>query len=146
MNEAVKKRFFSKVKKTRGCWYWTGCKLKVGYGVFRISHKNYRSHRLSWEIYNGKIPKDLCVLHTCDVRSCVNPKHLWLGTQKDNMRDMNEKGRVNTKLTKAQVIKIRKIYREGKTSTTNTYRLAEHFNVHQTLISLIIRKKSWSHL
>lgn len=73
------------------CWYWRGSLEEFGYG--RLQSK--RAHRLSWTLFNGEIPKGLYVLHKCDIRNCVNPDHLFLGTQIDNMRDMVKKGRHN---------------------------------------------------
>jgi len=91
-------RFESKFKKTDGCWEWEGCKSKSGYGQFGVRGDNSYfvsryTHRVSWELYRGEIPKGLCVLHRCDNPSCVNPEHLFLGTHKDNTQDMVEKGR-----------------------------------------------------
>ena len=81
-----------------GCWLWMGRKLVVrgGYGVF--THRpsgtlQHRAHRVAWELYKGKIPKKLHVLHRCDMPLCVNPDHLWLGIQADNMRDKAMKRR-----------------------------------------------------
>lgn len=143
LEKVIKKRFFEKVNKTRGCWYWTGCKLKVGYGVFRINNKNYRSHRLSWEIHNNKkIPKNLCVLHTCDIRNCVNPKHLWLRTKADNNTDRHLKGRsnFNRKLNYSKVYNIRKSYKLNKIKLKE---IAIKYNVTQATISLLLRNKTW---
>ena len=77
-----------------GCWLWAGSGSIHGYGQFHpIRGLTRAAHRMSWEIYNGSIPDGLCVLHHCDVRCCVNPQHLFLGTKKDNTRDMFAKGR-----------------------------------------------------
>lgn len=86
-------RFYNKVNKTNSCWLWTGALTKGGYGKININKKFISTHRLSWELVNGEIPKGLHVCHTCDVRSCVNPEHLWLGTAKDNAMDREKKGR-----------------------------------------------------
>lgn len=79
-----------------GCWLWTGAINKnTGYGVIWVNNKRQRAHRASWEIHRGKIPDGLWVLHKCDVKSCVNPAHLFLGTPQDNVADMIAKGRQN---------------------------------------------------
>src|SRR6516225_4211550 len=82
------------------CWIFNGSKRRGGYGQFAIRRnahiKHYTAHRFAWEIYKGDIPSDVCVLHKCDVRECVNPTHLFLGTRADNNRDCIAKGRWNT--------------------------------------------------
>lgn len=76
-----------------GCWLWTAKKWKDGYGYFMKEGKAQAAHRYMYALYKGNFDKNLHVLHTCDNPSCVNPEHLWLGTQKDNMQDMHKKGR-----------------------------------------------------
>lgn len=78
-----------------GCWEWTSAIDTRGYGLFKLSsqRRNVRAHRYSWQFFNGPIPGDLQVLHRCDNRKCVSPHHLFLGTQRDNMRDASAKGR-----------------------------------------------------
>jgi hypothetical protein len=85
--------FFTKDKDD--CWIWQGGKNKCGYGIFNYKDKCILAHRFSWMLYKGDIPEDLCVCHKCDIRNCQNPKHLWLGTHKDNMQDAVKKGRLN---------------------------------------------------
>ena len=147
----MKKRFLSKIKKTNNCWLWIGSKSH-GYGYFYLNYKKIRAHRLSWEIHRGKIPNILCVLHTCDNRLCVNPKHLWLGTKSDNNKDRTSKGRSafggengRSKLTEKQIKIIRRIYKKGRTST-NTFRLSEKFGVTNSVISDIINYKIWKNV
>ena len=77
-----------------GCWLWTGCVKAHGYGVIFIKNKTQYAHRVSWELHRGPIPDGLFVLHHCDVPSCVNPEHLFTGTQKDNIQDAAKKGRL----------------------------------------------------
>lgn len=142
-------RFWNKVKKTKNCWWWTGTRLKKGYGQFRIGKKKMQAHRYSWELHKGKIPKDMFVCHTCDNHYCVNPKHLWLGSHSDNMKDMINKGRGvdnrgenngQSKLTKKQIVKIRRLYDTGKYLHRE---LAKRFLVSKSNIGLIIRKQRW---
>jgi hypothetical protein len=88
-------RFWEKVRKTNGCWEWTGAKNKKGYGVF--SNKpagNVFAHRVAWEIYHGKIPAGMCLLHSCNNSSCVKPGHLRVGTKQDN----NEQAKVQARM------------------------------------------------
>lgn len=98
-------RFWSKVSRVEnGCWEWQWSVFKqTGYGQFALDAKTpVNAHRMSWELVNGTIPSDLSVLHRCDNRKCVNPEHLFLGTQQDNVVDMVKKKRhVGTKGWKA---------------------------------------------
>jgi hypothetical protein len=89
-------RFMAKVNKTETCWLWTGGIIVRGYpyGLFRVDRSPMKlAHRVSYELHKGEIPDGLNVLHTCDNPRCVNPEHLFVGTQKENIQDMNRKGR-----------------------------------------------------
>ena len=89
-------RWLSKVKKTDSCWVWTGNKCRGGYGQFRRKIGNkwvmFKAHRYAYEYFKGPI-NSLLVCHYCDNPSCVNPEHLWLGTAKQNTKDMLNKNR-----------------------------------------------------
>lgn len=92
--------FWARMRKQEdGCWIWTGCTYNAGYGSVGWRYKPIgkrtmiAAHRAAWMLTNGPIPEGIDVCHTCDVRLCCNPKHLWLGTAKDNMADARRKGR-----------------------------------------------------
>ena len=91
----ILKRFLERVDKRRdGCWLWRGSVSPSGYGQFAPSRESYGSaHRWAYKLFCGPIPVGAFVLHTCDVRTCVNPSHLFLGSGADNMADMTAKGR-----------------------------------------------------
>lgn len=86
-------RFAAKVARGAGCWLWQGRPGADGYGQFRVGVGTTKAHRFSYELHKGPVPPGLHVLHKCDVRLCVNPEHLFLGTALTNMRDMIAKGR-----------------------------------------------------
>ena len=90
--EITKKRFWDKVDKTGECWIWTAS-TRAGYGAFGYDGKTYRAHRFVLLLDGYWLPKGMEVCHSCDDILCVNPDHLWVGTHKENMEDMAEKGR-----------------------------------------------------
>lgn len=87
------RRFWSKVDKSGECWVWTASLQNKGYGQFQMRGKMMLAHRVSWELENGPIPDNQCVLHRCDNRKCVRTAHHFLGTKADNNADMHSKGR-----------------------------------------------------
>lgn len=90
MYRPLKERFWQKVQHSdSGCWEWLGSRDGGGYGMFQYgSRDSRRAHRVAWELTNGEIPTGMFVLHSCDYPPCVNPAHLRLGTNSDNMKDM----------------------------------------------------------
>lgn len=149
-------RFLSKINQNgeNGCWEWQGSLFKTGYGKFSIGRKTLYAHRVSYEIHIGIIPKGMLIMHTCDNPSCVNPKHLVLGTQRENIRDMISKGRDNhtggnscgernsqAKLSQSQVNEIRELYSTGIVTQDI---LAVYFGVSSSHISNIITGHKWN--
>jgi hypothetical protein len=133
------------------CWIWTAGKNKNGYGKTTLHGKDIGAHRLSWIIAFGEIPDNLHVLHKCDNPSCVNPGHLFLGTNADNSRDRAQKGRnpfqngeanPYCKLSCSDVLEIRRLSKLGVPQGE----IARRYNIKQTNVSCIILRKTWRHI
>ena len=129
-----------------GCWLWPGGIESNGYGRAAHNGKVWWAHRLSYTHHKGAIPAGALVCHRCDVRHCVNPEHLFIGTAADNTADMLSKKRHkfgeqahHAKLTEAAVRQIRVDKRPG-------WKLAEVYGVSQTTISEVRHRKVWAHL
>lgn len=142
-------RFWARVKKTKTCWIWTGAKNSKGYGDIMINGKHEKSHRYSYLISKGEIPYNKHVLHHCDNPTCVNPEHLWIGTNHENVLDKISKGRdsnksgknnPNVKLNGEKVNKIRKLYKQGE---HNMVQIGKIFNVNRNVISRVVNQKYW---
>lgn len=134
------------------CWEWVGGKTSDGYGLFGSKNRRVLAHRFTWSVTNGDISVGLSILHKCDNPSCCNPKHLFIGTQQDNVDDREFKGRGNqpkgikhnkAKLTEAQVLEIRERYAKGGISQSQ---LAAEYDLQQTNIGFIIRRVTWRHI
>lgn len=166
----ITERFWKKVNKDGPvsdlmptlCWLWTAYADAAGYGIFRVTwEKNpKKAHRVSWALNKGPIPEGMKVLHKCDVRACVRPDHLYLGTQTDNMRDRKErtgyasqKGENNTcaKLTQAQVDHIRKVFADPTLRSGSRFKrgmnvvgqLASEYGVTKVTIYDAASGKNW---
>lgn len=167
------KRFWShvEIKGDSNCWNWNGMK-DVGYGLFRIVDKTrkrgkriIRSHQVSYFLSTNNWPVGFCVCHSCDNPSCCNPKHLWIGTDKDNARDRNKKGRVasgcrngrstkphstargeshpKAKLTVEEVLEIRRLCQSEGASLKI---IGSKFGVMASTVYNIMKKNIWKHI
>lgn len=138
----LEKRFWRQVQKTDFCWEWQGTRNALNYGHFRIRHKTAKAHRVAWMICNGDIPKGLFICHACDNPPCVNPAHLWIGTELENIKDRDTKKRVahgekhyNCKLSDADILTIFNAKGTQKA-------IAEKFGIDQSWVSDIKNKKT----
>lgn len=151
----TEERFWSLVERVpwTTCWLWMGGDEDYGYGRYCFNGKRRRAHALAFEFSTGIKTNGKCVCHKCDVRTCVNPDHLFLGTRADNLRDMWAKGRgVNNpklgekhgmaKLKELQVLEIRARLKTRESQSS----IAKSYGVSQSQISLIKLRKEWSHL
>jgi hypothetical protein len=147
------RRFESKIERIPGvaCHVWAERCDVDGYGSMKVKGKTERAHRLAYEHYFGSA-EGKHVLHRCDVPSCVNPDHLFLGTHAENVADMIAKGRQargaktraprRTRLSETQIIEIRGLSAAGTTQRE----IASKFGVTQANISLIVSKKNWAYV
>lgn len=153
LNVSLDQRVWPRVVKGDGCWLWTNETNGVGYGRIRPIRggKWAYVHRLVWEWTNGPIPDKRCVLHHCDVRNCVRPDHLFIGTKRQNTADMMGKGRFRNgsalrrgerraKLTPEQALEIRARYAAGERPT----RLASEYGVRYQTIWKIATGRRWA--
>lgn len=137
------------------CMEWKGGTDKKGYGVLNWKGKNARAHRLSYQLTYGDIPKGYLICHSCDNPKCINPKHLWAGTSKENSQDMMRKGRGNlkkgvrfelapfrphSKLNEENVIDIKKRLRNKETAVS----ISKSYGVSDRTIGAIKRGRLWS--
>lgn len=149
MKADLTSRFEAKfIRAESGCWLWQASLDSSGYGVLWDGAKNQKAHRVSWNLHNGEIPAGMCVLHRCDMPACVNPAHLFLGTNDDNVADKVAKGRghrpTGTRNPKArlsieQVLAIRHDERVQQV-------IADDYGIAQTLVSKIKSRTLWSHV
>lgn len=139
-----------------GCWLWTARACGTGYGEIYVEGKIKRAHRVAYELHKSSIPEDkatahgVCVLHRCDTPLCVNPDHLFLGTNADNMADKAKKGRAVTnkfagetngqsKLTESQA---KAVYEHEGTRLE----ISEKFGISISQVARIKTKQRWAHI
>lgn len=150
--KTIRERFEDYVKRTDTCWVWLGHNCPDGYGRFWINRKGIQAHRAAWIIYRSEIPVGFIVCHNCDMRNCVNPDHLFLGTHKENTQDMMRKNRhlpcleahkgersCFAKLTAQQALEV---YNAKGTQSE----IGEVYGITQTAVGLIKRGVNWGWL
>jgi hypothetical protein len=154
---SYEERFWAKVRKSSGCWEWTGSTFKRGYGQLKVRcsdglRVHLPAHRLSWELHFGPVPDGMFVCHHCDNPPCTNPEHLFLGTHGDNMADMYRKGRGRkrglpgelspaARLTAADVAEMRRHFQIGL--GRGSAGAAEAYGICQPHAYRILSGKKW---
>ena len=138
-------RFWSKVNKSCGCWLWTSYSHVRGYGHFCIDGVTLRANRISYTLANSD-PGELNVNHTCDNPCCVNPDHLWIGTQQEGMDDKVAKSRQDKGETHANHILTEKQAKKILESNESYTALGKKYGVHLRTISDLKQGRTWRHL
>ncbi len=151
--KSLEERFWAKVDRSGGdasCWIWQAS-TRCGYGQFKVGGKRGRmakAHRVAYEIVHGPIPDSsdtahgTCVCHACDNPLCVNPTHLFLGSQRDNIRDRTLKGRTGSTLQRRDVVEIKTLLAKGVSQSD----IARRFDVVAGTIQCIASGKTWRHV
>jgi hypothetical protein len=149
---ALENRFWSKVEKTDKCWNWTAHISTNGYGTLKVNGKQEQASRIAWILTYGIIPYSLLICHSCDNRACVNPSHLFIGTQRDNIMDAINKGRFtplksgelhhSAKLTIPEVKKIKSLLKSG----VNKSVIAKQFNITSRNIRFMELGRCWANI
>jgi hypothetical protein len=152
ISEQMKDKLWSNVEKTSTCWFWRGrCVNNKGYASIWHGRRSFGVHRISYTLAKGEIPEGLCVLHKCDVPLCVNPDHLFLGTQLDNIRDCEQKGRLklpprqrgaespSARLTEIQARNICALHAAGY----STPHLGRMFGVSTSCVGHMVSGRTW---
>ena len=150
MGLSARRHTFMKLveKMPSGCWHWIGSTIHSGYGQVTLFGYRTTAHRAAYRLFVGSVPSDMNICHSCDNRRCVNPSHLWIGTQNDDIQDMRRKGRErkavgeahpHAKLTERQVREIRSDPRGPSV-------LAPIYSVATSSITNIRKRRKWRHI
>jgi hypothetical protein len=133
------------------CWEWQGNKPDGRYGHFSFNGKAIKAHRWIYELCCGRIPDSMVIRHRCDNPSCVNPRHLTIGTPKDNANDMHERGRASNRqgekhpmarIDESAVIQIRKRAELGESYV----KIAAAYAISHQQVGKIVRRENWGHV
>ncbi len=141
----IENRFWEKVDWDAGddeCWEWQAATFESEYGAFQANGAR-RAHRIAYELVHGSIPDGQQLNHTCDNRACVNPSHLYPGTQQDNIRDAIERDRMANQIPTETVIEIRERY---ETEDITQEDLADEFDTAQSAVSRIVRGVAYDYI
>lgn len=160
LNKPLEQRLHDAIKiNNNGCWEWVKNRNKDGYGGLRYKSKTWMAHRLSYTFYKGPIPEGMLVCHKCDNPPCINPDHLFIGNNSDNMMDAYRKGRwkgvlgYRKKTCKGEnhwyskfkpeiILEIRKLFKSG----LRIIDICNKYNMNHATVSDICKRRSWKHL
>lgn len=155
MDTTLSMRLERRSRRRGECLEWFGTTTRGGYGLIRNGEKNVLTHRAAWQLKNGAIPDGLRVLHKCDNPPCINPDHLFLGTQSDNMLDMAKKGRHRSKTAPDSVQRGERHYaaklstrsaeeiRFRKSAGESQRSIAISLGISEATVSLVVNGKRW---
>lgn len=157
LTDDVLARFSEKyVVHESGCWLWTAAKSGTGYGKFRVGKRSFDAHVISWRIANGgePVPVGKLVMHSCDVRGCVNPAHLSIGSTSENMRYAYRDGRLdhvirrgcNCKHSKLTPDLVREIWKLFQPRRFGARRIASALGVSEVSVAQVLKGQSWTHV
>ena len=150
MSMTTIERFMAKVRKTNSCWIWIGANTGNGYGHLRYKGKDWKAHRFSYKLAYGFIPNNKLVCHHCDVKPCIRPSHLFIGTHADNRQDAVNKGLFDNcivrgenhgraKMTWKKVRELRHRYSDGETELS----LSKRFDIAKGNVWFIRKHITW---
>jgi hypothetical protein len=145
----VRTRFMAKVRHVGKCWEWTGSiardSRRKGHPTpqFFFDGKSMKASRAAWALFHGPIPDGINVCHTCDNPICVNPDHLFLGTQADNMRDCSLKGRIPS--SKLNADKVRELWRLHATGLS-WRKISKRLGVSERAVGMVLKGITWKHV